>query len=169
MEKKGYKSFKKRLVNHFGKEFELNKEYSVSGEIKFGNSGNGYHFAERPEDTLRYFLNEDDVIIAEVTGRGKIVESYDDYNGYYDLYSAEKITIDRIIERKELILMFLEMGSNIRVERFLKSYHLTEEEINLFKKKFEKNLSIKDIIAFYQEGDKDVYQRRQYEYKKTGE
>ena len=65
--------------------------------------------------------------------------------------------------------MFLEMGSNIRVERFLKSYHLTEEEINLFKKKFEKNLSIQDIIAYYQERDKDVYQRRQYEYKKTGE
>ena len=140
MEKKGYKAFKKGLVNHFGKEFELNKEYSVSGDIKFGNSGNGYHFAERPEDTLRYFLNED-----------------------------EKITIDRIVERKKLILMFLEMSSNIRVERFLKSYHLTEEEINLFKKKFEKNLSIQDIIAYYQEGDKDVYQRRQYEYKKTGE
>ena len=43
------------------------------------------------------------------------------------------------------------------VNGILKSYHLTEEEINLFKKKFEKNLSIQDIIAYYQEGDKDNY------------
>ena len=43
------------------------------------------------------------VQIAEITATGTIKESFDEYNGYYEVYSAENIRIDRVLTRKEII------------------------------------------------------------------
>ena len=125
-EKKGYKAFKKGLVNHFGKEFELNKEYSVSGEIKFGNSGNGYHFAERPEDTLRYFLNEDEFTIIcrynRASGKFKNVITELSRNNHrlkhLKINCKNSTLIDVDVEQYMYILKFIE-ETQLFEERFL--------------------------------------------------
>ena len=53
----GFKSFNLDRTNCYGKIFEEGKEYHCDGEIKFGPHGNGFHFAERLEDTIRYSGN----------------------------------------------------------------------------------------------------------------
>lgn len=160
MEIKGYKAFNKDMTNMYGKKFELGKTYSVNGEIKYGTTGNGYHFAKRLEDTLRYVnaLTEK-VQIAEITATGTIKESFDEYNGYYEVYSAENIRIDRVLTRKEIIEEFLNMNSDIRLERFLKSFKLSNSEIELFKEKCKPSQYLINIIKYYQEHDKEVFER----------
>ena len=77
----GYKSVDKNYKDISGNILEENKIYHVDGKIIFGNGGNGYHFAKKLEDTLRYQLNDDDFLtrpnIAKVIGFGDIVESFD--------------------------------------------------------------------------------------------
>lgn len=160
MKIKGYKAFNKDMTNMYGKKFEVGKTYSVNGKIKYGTTGNGYHFAKRLEDTLRYVnaLTEK-VQIAEITATGTIKESFDEYNGYYEVYSAENIRIDRVLTRKEIIEGFLNMNSDIRLERFLKSFKLNNLEIELFKEKCKQSQYLINIIKYYQEDDKDVFER----------
>ena len=55
----GYKCFNSDMTNRYGKKFELGKVYSTDGKVKFGNSGNGFHFCKNIEDTLRYFSLSD--------------------------------------------------------------------------------------------------------------
>lgn len=150
---KGYKAFYKGLVNKSGLQFEEKKIYSVDGEVKYGPKGNGIHFCERLEDTLRYFCDEEDVEFAEVTALGEFVEYHDHYNGIYNMYSTNKLRIDRVLSREEVINMFLEMDghNNPRLIRFLMLYPLTEEEISLFKEKFINEKHVIDVIHYYQE------------------
>lgn len=158
----GYKAFNKDLTNRYGKKFEVGEEYQTTGKISFGNDGNGFHFCKNIEDTLRYFDGVDnEVVIAEIIASGEMVINEDEYNGYYDMYSAEKIKIHRIIERKELVKMFiLRITSEPRVCRFIQLFKLTEEEIKMFKLRYASSISIMDAIAYYQEGQKDVYEKR---------
>lgn len=161
MEIKGYKTFNDGLVNRYGKKFELGKIYSVDGEVSFGNDGNGFHFCKNIEDTFRYFnANEDKVVVAEVTGFPEIVTFNDEYNGFYDMYSAKSIRIDRIINRKELIKMFLtKITFEPRVIRFIQLFRLTDEEIELFKLWYASSPNIINAILYYQENKKDVYEK----------
>ena len=163
---RGYKAFNKNLTNRYGKQFEIGKTYSTQGKIKFGNNGNGFHFCTNIEDTLRYFDEMEDIVIIEVTSNGEVDVYNDEYNGYYDMYSAQNITIDRIIERKELIEMFLtKITSEPRVFRFIQHYKLTEEEIEMFKLKYASSIKIMNAILYYQEGQKDIY-KEQYKVKR---
>lgn len=150
---KGYKAFYKGLINKNGFRFEEKKTYSADGEVKYGPKGNGFHFCERLEDTLRYFCDEEDVEFAEVTALGEFVEYHDHYNGFYNMYSTNKLRIDRVLSRKEVINIFLEMDShnNPRLIRFLMLYPLTEEEVALFKEKFINEKHVIDVIHYYQE------------------
>jgi len=161
MEVKGYKTFHDGLVNSYGKKFELGKLYSVDGEISFGNRGNGFHFCKNIEDTFRYFdAKEGKVVVAEVTGFPKTVIFNDEYNGFYDMYSAKSIRIDRIINREELINMFLtDITLEHRVIRFIQLYRLTEEEIQLFKLWYASSREIINAILYFQEDQKDVYEK----------
>ena len=154
---KGYKAFDKEQKNRHGKRFEEGMTYNVLGPVKFGNKGNGYHFCGRLEDTLRYVdAMNDDIKIAEVIGSGDIVESYDDYYGYYDMYSASSITIVRFLTREEIIEQFM-CASVYRVERFVQLFRLTEGEIVSFKEKYcNENLILK-AIAYHQENDYGAY------------
>ena len=163
---KGYKAFNKNLTNRYGKQFEIGKTYTTTGKVIFGNNGNGFHFCTNVEDTLRYFDGVDEINITEVTSTGDVDIYNDEYNGYYDMYSAQNITIDRIIERKELVEMFLTtITSEPRVFRFIQHFKLTEEEIEMFKLKYASSIKIMNAIRYYQEGQKDVYEK-QYKVKK---
>ena len=155
-----YKAFNKGLTNRYGKEFKVGETYTISGPLKFGNDGNGFHFCERLEDTLRYFsAMEEEIEIACVTALGNIEEYEDNYYGYYDMYCTDIIRIDRVLEREEIINMFLDKN-NFRVMRFIKGFKLTPNELDLYKLTYESNSSVMDAIAYYQEGDKEVYKRK---------
>lgn len=156
----GYKCFNKDLTNRYGFKFEVGKTYSVVGEIKFGVNGNGFHMCKNIEDTFRYYdAMESEVSVCEVIGLGKFVSLCDEYNGYYDMYSVKMIKIVRLLSREEIIKMILGFSEE-RVIRFIQLYGLTSSEIILFKEKFKKYRRVMDYIAYYQEGDKDVFKRK---------
>lgn len=158
---KGYKAFHKDMKNRYGMEFVEGKSYSVDGEISFGNKGNGFHFCKRLEDTLRYVpAMEEEIEIAEITGFGDIVERVDEYYGYYDLYAARNIRIDKILTRDEIIAMFLNEESE-RVIRFISGYRLNPEEIELFKIMYSDDKRVLKALSYYQENKKDVYNIKQ--------
>ena len=155
---KGFKAFDGKMNNRYGKHFEEGKKYNVLGPAVFGNRGNGYHFCERLEDTLRYVDGMDDEIqIAEVVGFGDIHESFDHYYGYYDLYVASSIQIVKILSREEIIANGLSMPE-YRSERFVKGYRLTDYEIDLFKHQFSEDPNVLKAIAYYQEGYTNAYE-----------
>lgn len=157
MEVKGYKAFDKKLQNRYGQQFEVGGQYNCSGKAKFGTRGNGYHFCRNLEDSLRYFDGmNDEIKIVEVIGSGDIVEYCDEYNGYYDMYVATSIKIVRVLGKKEMIQYFF-TTPDYRTKRFLQGYKLSEKEVQIFKEKYCNNDSILRTIAYYQEGNTDVY------------
>lgn len=94
------------------------------------------NFAKKLEDTLRYQLKDEDCLtrpnIAKVIGFGDIVESFDDYYGYYELYAAENIKILKYLKEEEII----DYAPNLREDRmlrFVSLYRLNSDEIKLFK------------------------------------
>ena len=159
---RGYKAFYKGLINKNGLQFEEGKTYSVEGAAQYGPKGNGFHFCERLEDTLRYFCDEEDVEFTEVTALGDYAEYQDHYNGFYNMYSTNKLRIDRVLSREEVINMYLEMDdhNNPRLIRFIMLYPLTEEEIALFKEKFINEKDVLDVIYYYQEKKKDTFEKK---------
>ena len=155
----GYKCFDKGLINKYGKKFSVGKIYIMPNTIKFGQNCKGFHMCKRIEDTFRYFeALKNEVEVCLVKGSGKIIESYDDYYGYYDIYSVEKIEILKQLSREEIINEGLNMSAP-RAKRFVSTLKLTREEIQLFKENFKTSLSVLDAIAYYQEGDKQVYEK----------
>ncbi len=152
----GYKAFYKGFKNKYGKVFEVGKCYKVRDEYK----NTSYHFCKNLEDTLIYY-REDDIVICEVIGYGDIIKYYNDYYGVYDVYASSEIKIVRVLSRKEIINMFLNMKDlDNRVIRFISLFKLNKEEIVLFKRIFKNNTMIMDAISYYQEGDVKVYERR---------
>jgi len=132
---KGYKTFDKGLVNRYGKVFIEGKCYEEDVEPKFGNDGRGMHFCKRLEDTLRYFAaDEDEVDIAEVTAYGDLAEGEDEYGGFYDMYATNKLRIDHVLTREEILRMFLSMEPNERVKRFIHYFKLDDIELSIFQK-----------------------------------
>ncbi len=157
----GYKSFAEDGTNIYGKIFEIGK-YHCDGEIKFGINGNGYHFSKRLEDTIRFGLTNDNrqvgnVLIAKVVGSGIIDNGYDDYNGYYDMYSVSDLEIIKYLTREEIISYMLQITNEDRIIRFVSLFALTEEEKNLF---YGKSNKIDMTIDYYQNGIKDAYTKK---------
>ena len=155
----GYKCFNKGLVNRYDTKFEVGKLYHCDNEIKFGNDGNGFHVCKRLEDTLRFFdaMNKE-VDIAKVQCYGNYDKGEDDYNEYYDMYAFEYMIIEKVLTREEIINYGINLYE-MRLNRFLSLYKLSQEEITLFKEKFKNNINVLNTIAYYQEGDKDIYNR----------
>lgn len=155
-----YKCFNKGLVNRYGKKYEVNKLYSADGEIKFGNSGNGFHMCKYLEDTLRYFdAMNDEVDIGLVHGFGKEVKYDDEYNGFYDMYVYEKMIIDKVLTREEIIKYGLNL-SEYRIRRFISLYRLNDDEIRLFLDKFKSDFGVNDYIEYYQKNNADAFKKR---------
>lgn len=155
MEIHGYKAFAPDGTNRFGVTFPIGK-YHIEGQISFGTSGNGLHFAERLEDTIRYGKDADgigDVLIAEVIGSGIIAKGEDEYAGFYDMYSASDLEIVRYLSRAEIINYALKLPP-YRLKRFVSYFRLTEVEQNLF---YGIDISVDLAIDYYQRGMTDIY------------
>lgn len=156
----GYKAFSKGLKNRYDMQFEVGKKYHVDGDIKFGVTGNGFHFCANMVDTLRYVNGlEEEIDMCEVIGSGKIVEFYDDYYGYYDMYAASDLEIVRIVPREEIISMAHSMNE-IELDRLFMGYKLTSDELKELKSMlnpYQKHLE--KTIAYFQYGDKDAFGR----------
>ncbi len=149
------------MTNRAGMYFEAGKTYFCPGKISFGPNGNGYHFAARLEDTLRYYptisLQEalPSIKIAEVIGFGEIVEGSDEYNGYYDLYASSYLSVLHVLSREE-ILAYAASLRDIRLVRFLSTFQLEKEEIPIFQGK---SLEADLAIDYYQRGEEDTYEK----------
>ena len=156
----GYKCFKKGLIDNFDNQYKIGKIYHASGEIRFGDKGNGFHMCSYLEDTLRYFdAMNDEVDIAKVIGYGNVVKRDDEYNGFYDMYSCEYMIITEVLKRDDIITHALNLDSR-SVKRFISLFRLTKEEIVLFKNKFHKDEDVLDHISYYQEKDINVFRRK---------
>lgn len=154
---RGYKAFNKDMTNRYNLPFEEGKTYIAHGPLAFGNKGNGFHFCKRLEDTLLYFPGmEEEIKIASVTSFGEVKEYWDDYYGYYDMYSARKLSIDKILTREEIINMYLDLWDE-RVVRFLAGFKLNEKEIELFRLKYPNNIKIQLAISYYQDDEENAY------------
>ncbi len=143
----GYKVFNKGIINKYGVSFEEKKAYRLDiskHDVKYGKYG--YHFTKRLEDGLRYFdgLNED-LVIAKVKSLGNVLESYDDYYEYYNLYVTDYLYIDYMINT-----------TFPRLERFIQGYKLTESEI-AYLTNYDLDKSVQKAIEYYQYGNKDAY------------
>lgn len=164
-EVKGYKAFNNDLTNRYGKLFVEGETYRVDGEIKFGNNGNGFHMCTALSDVFRYVdATKEDVLAAEVTGRGKCIKYDDVYYGYYDMYSCEQITIDRFLLRKEIIEMMLNSVS-YEVIKFLITFKLNENEKILFARRFRKDIGVMKTLLYYQFDCTEVY-RSEFEFER---
>lgn len=137
----GYKAFATDGTNIALETMPVGKYY-YDGIIKYGKSG--YHFAKRLEDTIRY-SGTANPLIAEVIGSGIIDLGEDDYYGFYDIYAASNIEIVRYLTREEIIQYALELNIE-RMKRFIVSYELTDEELNLF---IQRNKMVKKIVEDY--------------------
>jgi hypothetical protein len=164
MEVKGYKAFNIDRTNRYGMKFIEGNIYTIDGDLKFGNNGNGYHFCKNLEDTFRYFRGFN-IEVAEVTSLGEIHEFSDDYYGYYDLYVARELRIDRFLTREEIINKYLN-ESEYKVKRFLATFILTDEEKELFKLQYNDNINIMKTFYYYQEMKLDIYEKEYKSLKK---
>ncbi len=157
---KGYKCFNEDLTNRYGQKFEVGKTYHVDGEISFGNNGNGLHMCTHLEDTLRYFdARNGKIAICEVTGFGTLAEGEDDFYEFYDMYACEYLSVDKLLTREEIIAYGLNLYEQ-RTTRFISLMKLNPEEKELFKEKYKNNLNVMEYIAYYQEGDTEVFKRK---------
>ena len=155
----GFKAFNKGLINKYSNKYELNRLYKMDGKIKYGINGNGFHMCLNLEDTLRFFdtFNEE-VDVCLVLGFGKYDLYNDEYYGYYDMYSFQKIYIIKKLNREEII-NYMKKQSIERIVRFVSLYKMSEEEYNSFRNMDEK---IDKYIDYYQCGKKDVFQLKKY-------
>lgn len=152
---KGYKIFignKNCFVNNYNQMFEVGKTYEFYGIIKPKYSG--YHFALRLEDTLRYGnAKEEDFVVCEVTALGNIVEYEDEYYGYYDLYVTDKIRIDKILTRNEIIDYALKLP-DYRLVRLISIMKLDDKEVKFF---LNREIDVLKYIDYYHYGNKDAF------------
>ncbi len=131
---KGFKSFLKGMKTLEGNlTLQVGETYHINEPIQFEK--NGFHFCKRLEDTLHYFKNyHTDIDICAVTGFGTILETSHEYYGYYDIYIASDLKIDRLLSKQEILDMYKDLidhsiCSDQRIARFLAYYpNLTIED-----------------------------------------
>lgn len=154
---KGYKSFNKDLTNKYGAKFEVGQTYMEDCDLEFNVDERGFMFCERPEDTIFFAPDRNDPTIAEVTALGEIVEGVSGQGTYENIYTTNKMRIDRVLPREEIIEMFLNMNerNTDRVIRFIQMYNLTPEEIAMFYERYV--TSVKPTIPVIQEDGTLVY------------
>ncbi len=157
MEVTGYKAFYKDMTNRHGVHFEIGETYQVEGEIRFGINGNGFHMCKHLCDVFRYFEKEEDILVVSVTGSGKIKEYDDLYYGYYEMYAVEKITINRILAREE-ILQIMMHTHDLDNKKFLATFDLTEEEKKKYLQLYRHNKGMLVYLLYYQFGYKEIYE-----------
>ena len=156
---RGYKIFNSNGENRYGKKMEKGKSYSVLGNITFGNQGNGFHFCKNLSDVFRYYDTVNgDFVVAKVIGSGNIVTYNDEYYGYYDMYACEKIHIVDFLERREIIEKMLK-DNTFAIKKFIMTFKMTEEELTLFKYRFQNDIEIIRLLEYYQERKINVFEK----------
>lgn len=152
----GFKCFNKGLTTRYGDKLEIGKIYESNGAPIFQH--NGFHMCERMEDTLRYFdAFGGDVDICRVIGYPPFHDYYDDYYGYYDMHSCQKIILTELLTRDEIIKEADKMNE-LRFRRFLSLYHLNDEELKMFVNKYKNNQYVLSHLIFYY-FDNNVYKK----------
>lgn len=147
---KGYKAFNKDKTNRYGVPFEEGKTYKVEGKIKFGNNGNGFHLCKELSDVFRYVnARKEEVLVAEVIGRGNYQEFFDEYEGYYEMYSVEELEVVRFLSREEIIEKMMN-ASDFQRYKFVRTFLLTEKEKIEFLRKYRDNYLFCKHILYYQ-------------------
>ncbi len=156
----GYKAFYKNLKNSYGFSFQIGKHYHIDGEIKFGTTGNGFHFCKNIEDTFRYVGGlEEEFEVCQVLGSGTIVEFQDEYYGYYNMYACSDLVILRKLSREEILHLAYRMTPT-SLERFFQGFMLTPEEIVYFQENIDlQRQDLQKTLAYYQLGDRNAYRR----------
>lgn len=159
---RGYKAFNKDQTNRYGFYFEEGKTYYATGEITFGNNGNGFHMCTHLSDVFRYFDFQEEVTVAIVTGRGKH-QQYDDlYYGYFDMYVVEEITIECFLTREEILNIILNsIPSDIK--KFIMTFSLNELEIVTMIRHLLGQRDLIEAILYYQCNKRDIYYLSSYE------
>lgn len=151
----GYKCFKEGLITNFGNKMKLDTLYEKTETPVWNNSG--YHFCANMEDTFRFFdTRNENVIICKVTGYPEICSYDDEYNGYYDMYSCQKIVLNEVLTRKEIIEKALLLPP-FSIERFSRDFCLTQEELRMFIDAFKKDYKIMCHLIYNYYNDK-IYQ-----------
>ena len=158
---KGYKLLDVGLINEYGFKYEMNKVYTLNGELRWNY--NGFHFCTNIEDTLRYRDKEKGTFeIVEIESLGNHVDGStleNDYYGYETGYATDKFKINRIISREELITTVLHSKNIDRIRRLISSIPLFEEEINLINQMYNLEI-ISQYIDYYQKNDKLAFIRK---------
>lgn len=156
---KGYKLLDIGLINEYGFKYEINKIYTLEGELKWNH--NGFHFCTNIEDTLRYRDKEKGTFeIVEVESLGNLVDGSNvenDYYGYETGYATDKFRIIKIITREELIDIVLKSNNINRITRLIYSIPLSEEEIIKIKEMYPNKELINQYIDYYQYDKKDAF------------
>ena len=164
-EVKGYKAFNIDKTNRYGVPFTEGVTYKVDGDISFGNTGNGFHMCTHLSDVFRYFdAIDDDVLVAEVIGRGERRKHNDEYEGYYDMYSVRELYIKRFMSREEVIARMLN-AIEPDVIKFIKTFKMTGDEKIDFLYQFRGNMKVIEHLLYYQYGYKKVFQEHDGEEK----
>lgn len=159
MQKIGFKAFNKDMKNQYGIQFEEGRVYKIPEDIVLtkGPTGTGFHYTPYLEDTLRYVNGMiEEIKIARVIAKKEIITFDDEYNGYYDISSTREIVIDHVLTREEIMTYMLNRSS-MSMQRFIKGYKLTEQELNIIKEKYKNDISVNLAISYYQEQDKQAY------------
>ena len=150
----GFKAFDDDLINRYGQKFELEKEYIMDGEIKFGSRG--FHFCTNLEDTLRY-VDGTSAIITIVESLGNLQKYDDEYNGYYDMFVTNKIKIIKVLTKDD-ILKYMFKLPEFRIIRLISSYfQFNEEDLQMLEMLYQNNDSIIKAIRYYQRNELDAY------------
>lgn len=156
----GYKAFNSDLSNRYGVPFEVGKLYTKEGEIKFGNTGNGFHICTKLEDALRYFdFMNDQPVLCRVEGSGQLVNYDDDYYGYFDMYVVSELKIISVMSKKEIIEEILKEQNIDRIYRFISGYKLTYNDLKLFSDRWPNDLKLRQYINYYQLNDKEAFNK----------
>lgn len=157
-EVKGYKAFNKDKTNRYGLPFTEGISYRVGGDISFGNTGNGFHMCTHLSDVFRYFdAIDDDVVVAEVIGRGDRRKFNDEYEGYYDMYAVRELYVSRFMTREEVIAEML-TATEHDVIKFIKTFKMTGDEKIDFLYHFRDKIKVVEHLLYYQYGYKKVFQ-----------
>ena len=148
---KGYKAFRKGLVTQSNTILEVGKTYKIDGDIKWNNSG--FHFCTNPEDTLRYMTHfEEEIEVALVHSDGIVYSNDDEYNGYYDMFVSDEITVDRVLSREELFNLIVSRGEPAII-RMIQTYKLNSDEIKFLTNK---SSNIDFYLSYYQQNNEII-------------
>lgn len=130
--------------------------------ISYGESGVGFHFAEKLEDTMRFFnpASENSEYYA-VLAQDQILEN--DKVNYFDsgkMYVTNNLTIIKKLTKEDIFKYALSLNDN-DLSRVLSLYPFDIKELSIIFEKCKNNGYIKALSAIenFQTGDRKNFKR----------